>query len=58
MDYNKLLILTESSNIFQWKSAEKSKVGVAFGANLGQIRSNVVKKQRNWQYQKGFFQNY
>ena len=32
---HKLLILTESPKIFQWKSAKKSKVGVVFGAKVG-----------------------
>ena len=32
---HKLLILIESPNTFQWKSAKKSKVGVVFGAKFG-----------------------
>ena len=40
----KLLILIKSPNIFHWKPQEKIKVGVVLGQNLGQTRSNVVKK--------------
>ena len=41
------LILIVSPNIFHWKSAKKTKVGVVFvGQNLGQIKSNVVKKNK------------
>ena len=43
----KLLILIESHNIFYWKPAKKIKVGVVLGQNLGQIRSNVVKKSKD-----------
>ena len=58
LDCNKLLILIESLIIFHWKSAKKSKVIVVFEQNLGQIRSNVVKKkQRSWHF-KGFFHNF
>ena len=32
---HKLLKLVESPNIFHWKSAQKSKVGVVFGAKIG-----------------------
>ena len=32
-----LIILIESSNIFHWKPAKKSKVGVVSGQKLGQI---------------------
>ena len=32
------------SNIFNWEPAKKTRVGVVLGQNLGQIRSNVVKK--------------
>ena len=32
---HKLLILIVSPNIFYWKSAKKSKVGVVFGAKFG-----------------------
>ena len=39
----KLLIIIESNTIFHWKPA-KNKVGVVLVQNLGQIRSNVVKK--------------
>ena len=41
----KLLILIESPNIFHWKPAKKIKMGVVLEENLGQIRSNVVKKK-------------
>ena len=40
----KLLISNKSLNIFQWKPAKKIKLGVVLGQNLGQIKSNVVKK--------------
>ena len=41
----KLFILIESSNMFHWKPAKKKiKVVVVLGENLGEIRSNVVKK--------------
>ena len=40
-----LLILIESPNIFHWKPAKKIKMGVVLEENLGQIRSNVVKKK-------------
>ena len=40
----KLLILIKSPIIFHWKPAKKIEVGVVLGQNLGQIRSNVVKK--------------
>ena len=49
-----LLILIESPNIFHWKSAKKSKVGVVCRANLGQIWHNVVKKTKK-NYLNGFF---
>ena len=39
-----LLILIETSNIFRWKPAKEVKVDVVLGQNLGQIRSNVAKK--------------
>ena len=42
---HKLLILIESLNIFHGKSTKKSKVGVVFGQDLGQIRPNVVKNK-------------
>ena len=32
-----LIILIESSNIFHWKPAKKSKVGMVSGQKLGQI---------------------
>ena len=38
----KLLILIESPDVFRWKLAKK--VGKVLGQNLGQIRSNIVKK--------------
>ena len=40
----KLQILIESLDIFNWKAAKKIKMGVSLWQNLGQIRSNVVKK--------------
>ena len=40
----KFLILIESPDIFNYKTAKKIKVGVVLGQNLDQIRSNVVKK--------------
>ena len=40
----KLLISIKSLNIFQWKPAKKIKLGVVLRQNLGQIKSNVVKK--------------
>ena len=43
----KLLVLIEPHNIFYWKPAKKIKVGVVLGQNLGQIRSNVVKKSKD-----------
>ena len=36
--------MIKSPNIFHWKPEEKIKVGVVLGQDLGQIRSNVVKK--------------
>ena len=48
---HKLLILIESPNIFHWKLEKRKKVGVVLGQNLGQIRFNVVKKQKIWHYQ-------
>ena len=54
----KLFILIESSNMFHWKPAKKKiKVVVVLGENLGQSRSNIVKKVKkktgiigqNWQ---------
>ena len=42
----KLLILIESPNTFHWKPAKKIKMGVVLDKNLGQIRSNVVKKSK------------
>ena len=51
---HKLLVLTESTNILYWKSAKKVKWAWSLGQNLGQIRSNFVKKQRHW-YFNGFF---
>ena len=41
---SKLLTLIKSPIIFHWKPAKKIEVGVVLGQNLGQIRSNVVKK--------------
>ena len=42
--WSKFLILIEFPNIFHWKPATKLRLGVVLGQNLGQIRSNVVKK--------------
>ena len=53
---HKLLKLIESPNILQWKSAKKVKWVWSLGQNLGQIRSIVVKKQKNWPLSMGFFQ--
>ena len=52
---HKLLILIESPNIFHWKSAKKESGCSLFGAKFGQIRYNVVKKQRNWHFNRVFF---
>ena len=54
---HKLLILIVSSNIFHWKSVKESKVGVVFalGQNLGQISSNVTKKNKGTGISMGFF---
>ena len=51
----KFLILIEFPNIFHWKPAKKIKVGVVLGQNLGQIRSNVVKKVKKQAISLGFF---
>ena len=40
----KLLMLIESSNIFHWKTGKKNQIGCGLWGNLGQVRSNVVKK--------------
>ena len=49
---HKLLILIESPDIFHWKSAKKGKWVWSLGKNLGQIVSSVVKKQRNWDFNR------
>ena len=51
----KLLISIDSLNIFHWKPAKKIKLGVTFGQNLGQIRSNVVKKVKKQAFSISFF---
>ena len=50
-----LLIVIESLNIFHWNPAKKIKVGVVLGKNLGQIRSNVVKKVKKQALSIRFF---
>ena len=40
---------------FVGKPAKKIKVGVVLGQNLGQIRSNVVKKVKKQEISLGFF---
>ena len=49
------LILIEFPNIFHWKPAKKIRVDVVLGQNLGQIRSNVVKKVKKQAISLGFF---
>ena len=49
------LILIKFPNICHWKSAKKIKVGAILGQNLGQIRSNVVKKVKKQRLSLGFF---
>ena len=51
----KLLISIKSLNIFQWKPAKKIKLGVVLGQNLGQIKSNVVKKNKETGIINDFF---
>ena len=51
----KFLILIEFPNIFHWKPAKKIRVVVVLGQNLGQIRSNVVKKVKKQAISLGFF---
>ena len=48
----KLLILIVSPNIFHWKSAKESKVGVVFGAKCG---PNVLKKNKGTGISMVFF---
>ena len=53
----KLLILIESLNIFHWKpttTTTTKKMGVFLGQNLGQIRSNVVRKVKKLALSAGF----
>ena len=51
-----LLILIESPNIFHYQNEQKKQSGCGFrGKHLGHIRSNVVKKQKNWYHQYNFF---
>ena len=49
------LILIEFPNILHWKPAKKIKLGVVFGQNVGQIKSNVVKKVKKQVISLGFF---
>ena len=42
-------------NICHWKSAKKAKWAWSLGQNLGQIRSNVVKKTKKLVFQWFFF---
>ena len=51
----KLLISIKSLNIFHWKPAKKIKLGVVLGQNLGQIKSNVVKKNKETGIINDFF---
>ena len=51
----KFFKLIEFLNIFHWKPANKIKVGVVLGQNLGKIRSNVVKKVKKQALSLGFF---
>ena len=51
----KLLRLIESPNIFHWKPAKKPKIGVVLGQNLGQIRSNFIKKSKDTDIINRFF---
>ena len=53
--FNINIILIEFSDIFNWKPTKKIKVGVALGQNLGQIRSNVLKKVKKQALSLGFF---
>ena len=53
---HKLLILIVSPNIFHGKSAKKGKWVWSLGQNLGQSKSNVVKKAKKLVFQWGFFQ--
>ena len=46
----KFLLLIEFPNILHWKPAKEIKLGVVLGQNLGQIKSNVVKKLKKRQY--------
>ena len=52
---HKLLILTESPNIFYWKSAKKGKQMWSLGQNLGRTRSNVAKKTTELAFRLFFF---
>ena len=47
----KLLILIESPNIFHWKSAKKSNVGVVGGVKCG---PNLVRYKKTKQTKTGF----
>ena len=52
---HKLLILIESTYIFHSKSQKKGKWVWFLVQNNGQIRPNVMKKQRNWHFNRVFF---
>ena len=52
---HKLLILIEPPGIFHWKSTKKGKWVWSLGQNVGQSRFNVVKKQRDWHFNRVFF---
>ena len=49
-----LLILIVPPNILHQKSAKKAKWVWSLRQNLGQIRSNVVKEQTNWYFNRFF----
>ena len=51
----KFLILVEFPKIFDWKPAKKPKVGVVLVQNVGQIKSNIVKKVKKQALPLGFF---
>ena len=52
---HKLLTLIVSPNIFHWKSAKKVNWVWSLGQNLGQISSNVVKKNKETCISMAFF---
>ena len=55
---HKLLKSIESPNIFQWKSAKKVYWVWSLRQNLGQIRSNVVKKYKETGHINELFSNF